>query len=519
MFRITSVKSPRGVSFALTALSLASKALGYARTLFVAWAFGTSAGMDSYHLASGIIALFSGSAGSAIENSVLPELVRLREKTGDAKACRSLVAFVSCSVLAIAASLAAILMAFPGTLIRALASGFDSERLLIGSNMLRWLAPFAFITIYRPILDIWAIFSERYTLNSLISTLFNFVAIPALALSIPLIGAYGVAFSMSAGHAIVFALFLFAMRGVPTMWRARGVAWGCVRRIGQNSAYMTVILAANALLTIVDRHFASGLPTGSVAAISYATIVTGFVMTFANTPMAYFLSMVSKSAATNEAESLATIKNALALAMAYHIPLSAFMSSAARPIVSVIFGWGTFDAGSVSATSICLAAYSVGFTFSMASNLMYRYAMALRRLRATTMLSYVLVALNAVLDWAFVDRWGLLGLAAATSLTQIIGFALYYLVILDAPLGGFFADTGFFAQLAISGALALFAKLAAPYGTVCQLAASGAMFSAYMLLAERFGLMRGVSPGWRPRQLARFALSAAKSYLKSLKSQ
>jgi putative peptidoglycan lipid II flippase len=282
---------------------------------------------------------------------------------------------------------------------------------------------------------------------------------------------------------------------------------------------MTVILAAGTLFTIIDRHFASGLPTGSVAAISYAAIVTGFVMTFANTPMAYFLSIVSKSAATDKGESLATIKNAIALAMAYFIPVSAFMASAARPIVSVIFGWGTFDDVSVSTTSVCLAAYSVGFAFSMASSLMYRYAMALRKLKATAMLSYAFVTLNALLDWAFVDRWGLLGLTAATSLTQIIGFALYYLVILNDSLCGFLTGTRFFAQFAMSGILAFFASLAAPYGTACQIASSGAMFLVYMLLAERFGLMQGVSPGWRPRQLARFALSAARSYLKSLKAQ
>jgi peptidoglycan biosynthesis protein MviN/MurJ (putative lipid II flippase) len=318
---------------------------------------------------------------------------------------------------------------------------------------------------------------------------------------------------MSAGHSIVFTLFLAALRGIPTIWRARDIAWDYIRKIGGNSAYMTVILAAGALFTIVDRHFASGLPTGSVAAISYAVIATGCVMALANMPMTYFLSMISKSAAAGETESLAAIKSALSLAMAYFIPMSAFMASAARPIVSVIFGWGTFDADSISSTSVCLAAYSLGFAFVMATNFIYRYAMAFRKLRTTTTLSYILVALNTVLDWVFVDRWGLLGLTAATSVTQIIGFALYYRVILKVSLSAFLIDTRFFAQFAASGILAFCASRAAPYGSACQLAASGAMFFAYMALAERFGLMRGVSPGWRPPQLARFVLSAARSYL------
>jgi len=512
--RITAVKSPRGVSFALTVLSLASKPLGYARTLFVAWAFGTSAGMDSFHLASGIIILFAGSAGNAIENAVLPELVRLREETGDAAACRSLAAFISCFILTLASLFILLIMTAPDALIRFFAGGFDRERIMIGSRMLKWLVPFAFIMTYRPMLDIWATFTERYTLNSLIATLFNFITIPALVISIPFIETYSVAFSMSAGHIIIYLLFMFAMRGAPVVWKSRDVAWDSVRRIGKNSFYMLVILASGTLYTVVDRYFASSLPVGSVSAISYAMIVTGLLSALVSTPMTYFLSMIAKSAATNVAESLETVNNAIALSMAYLIPASAFMVAAARPIVTLIFGWGSFDAESVSMTSTCLAAYSLGFSFSLASGLIYRYAVATRKLGAITMLTYAFVGMNALLDWIFIRRWGLLGLTLATSVTHIICFVLYYLVIIGASLTRFLADSGFIAQLALSSLCALTASLAASYGTAAHLAASGVLFTAYMITAERAGLMKRVPRGWQPSQFALFVFSAAKSYIK-----
>ena len=468
--------------------------------------------MDAYHLASGIIALFAGSVGSALENAVLPELVRLRENSGESGKCRSTAAFISCFVMALAVLFVIALITAPGILIRFFAGGFDGERTLAGARMLWWLLPFAFIVMYKPTLDIWANVRERYTLSPMIATFFNFIAIPAILLSIPFIGIYSVAFSMSAGHGVIFVLFLAAMRGAPLRWRARDVAWDSVRRICSNSAYLVAILAAGALYTVVDRYYASVLPVGSVAAISYAATLIGILTALASTPMTYFLSLITKSAGTDRAESLETVKRAIIVALAYFTPMSAFIAASAGPAVSLIFGWGSFGADSVSMTSACMSAYSAGFAFSVASGVMYRYAMAVGKLRAVTMMTYLSVALNAALDRAFVYRWGLLGLTAATSVTQIILFAVYYTVIIDKSLARFLAGAKFFTQLAASAALAYCASLASAYGTAASLAASAALFAVYLCLAERLGLMASMPPGWRPSQFLAFVANAVKSY-------
>ncbi|MDR3075972.1 MAG: hypothetical protein LBU26_01625 [Synergistaceae bacterium] len=512
MSRITSVKSPRGVSFALAAISLASKPLGYARTLLIAWAFGTSAGMDAYHLASGIIALFAGSVGNTLENAVLPELVRLRENPGESETCRSTAAFVSCFVMALTVLFIIALMTAPGILIRFFARGFDGERIITGARMLWWLLPFASVVMYKPTLDIWANVRERYTLSPMIATVFNFIAIPAILISIPFIGIYSIAFSMSAGHCAVFVLFLAAMRGAPLRWRARDVAWDSVRRICANSAYLVIILAAGTLYTVVDRYYASVLPVGSVAAISYAATLIGLLTMLAGTPMTYFLSLITKSAETDRTESLETVKRAISVALAYFTPISAFIAASAGSIVSLVFGWGSFGADSVSMTSICMSAYSIGFACSVAVGVMYRYAMAVGKLRTVTVMTYFLVALNAALDRAFVYRWGLLGLTAATSVTQIASFVIYYNVIIDKSLARFLADAKFFAQLAASAALAFCASLASAYGTAASLSASAALFAVYLCLAERLGLMASVPPGWHPSQFLAFVVNAIKSY-------
>jgi len=513
--RLLGVKSARGVSFALAMLSMASKPMGYARTLIIAWAFGTSPGMDSFHLASGIIALFTGSIAHALESSVLPELVRIREETGDYMASKNVAAFISCILLFATAMLVAALIIAPGMLIRFFASGFDSGRIKTGAVMLWWLAPFAVVTVYKPMLDIWANFTERYTLSSVVSTLFNFLAIPALLAAIPLIGAYSVAFSISFAHILLFLITIAMMRGIPLFWRRKDIPCDSLLRIAGNSAYVVAIAASSTLYVIVDRYFASMLPSGSVAAISYAMTLSGVMSAIVNTPMMFFLSKISRLAAADRDEARKMLDVAIALAMAYLIPASAFVIVSSKPIVSLIFGWGSFNSNSVETTAICLASYSIGFSFSIAAVFIYRYAQATRRLGTIVLLSYALVAVNGLLDWALVTKWGLLGLTLATSFTQILGFILYYLVILGRSLPGYIWRMKLAEQTATAALFAFAAHLAGTYGDAAGLASSFLLFFLCLTVSERLGFIEGIPLHWSPSKLAGFIFAAMKSYIHS----
>jgi putative peptidoglycan lipid II flippase len=513
ILRLISVKSSRGVSFTLTALSILSKPLGYARTLIIAWAFGTSPGMDSYHLANGIITLFTGSISQTLESALLPELARVREETGGEAACRSVASLISWLIIALTAILTAALVIAPGVLVRFFAGGFDAERIRMGAVMLWWMIPFAIATMYRPMLEIWSVFTERYTISSVVSTLFNFIAIPALLLSIPFIGVYSVAFSMSATNTILLVLIIAAMKGIPMRLRWNAQLRRSVVRVVKNSFFTVIIMAAGTLYVVVDRYFASRLPAGSVAAISYSALIFGLIASLANTPMNFFLSRISKQAASDRDEAARTLEGAITLTMAYLVPASAFIIAASKPLVSLIFGWGSFGEESVAMTSVCLAAYCVGLSFAVAASFVYRYALVLQKLGTIMVLTYVLVAVNALLDWALMRHWGLFGLSIATSFAQTMSFILYYLVVVGRALPEFLIRVRLGPQIALSGVMALLAWSAGKWSGTLQLALSAALFLLYLAAAEKIGLMPGVPPHWRPSKLAEFLLSAAKSYI------
>jgi putative peptidoglycan lipid II flippase len=468
--------------------------------------------MDAFHLASGIISLFTGSIGNTLENAALPELVKMRGREGGVGASEMPAAFLACFTCMVTALFAAAVLIAPGVIVGSFARGFDAERIRVGARMMFWLLPFAVVSMLRPILGLWANLTERYTLNSFSLTPFNLIAIPALLLTMPFMGVYSVAFSMSVGHVILFVLFLAALRGVPLKWRVCDVDWGVVGRICKNSCHLVILFAANTIYAVVDRYFASRLPFGSVAAISYAAAIIGTFTTLTDTPMTYFLSLMAKLSGDRE-QSLGTLKKAISISLAYFVPTGVFMMASAAPMVNAVFGWGNFDARSVSMTSVSVAAYSVGFAFAAASVFIYRYALTIGKLKTVVNLTYILIALNAALDWVLVQRWGLLGLTLATSLTQTAGFVLYYYAVTGGGLLRFVLETGLVGQAALSASLAYAAWRTSVFGPGVQLAACAALYAVYFAAAQKIGLTAHLPENWQPLGLMAFLWSSAKSYM------
>jgi putative peptidoglycan lipid II flippase len=510
------VRSARGVYFTTTLISMLSKPLGYLRNLIVAWAFGTSAAMDAYHAAAGIVSLFAGSVGFAVESSVLPEMERIRKESGgDMRRCRSLFAVCAWATLALTCLLCAAFAVAPGVLVKFIASGFDEERVRIGALMIWWLSPFAFITIFRPLADVWALFTEKFTVAAVCGILFNFIAIPTLLFLRPVIGPYAVAACMSVGHGVLFVVFMTVLRGIPMKMGAAPVSRGSLSRVSANAFYSMLISSSGTLYTIVDKYFASGLPVGAVAAISYGALLLGLISTVSLTPISFFLAKISRLVTESPLEGEEMTRQCVAISFAYVLPIGFITSVAARPIVSVIFGWGNFDERSVAMTATCLAGYNLGLAFAIPATIIYRYAQARQRLGVMTPLIYAMVGLNALLDWAMVGRWGLWGLALATSVTQMCSFAVYYKFTMSGSLIRFLLESKFHWQLAAVSATCALVSASSGLGTASQLFIAAAAAAAYLFAAEKTGIMPRVPEHWRPTGLLAFFAQAARSVIRS----
>jgi putative peptidoglycan lipid II flippase len=313
---------------------------------------------------------------------------------------------------------------------------------------------------------------------------------------------------------ITFALFFVALRGVPVRAKVSSLPLDSISRVCVNALSSLFITSVSTLYTIVDRRFASSLPTGSVAAISYGGAILGIMSAAVQTPLTFFLAKLSRLVTEDKKGAVSVVQQTLALVVAYLLPVSFFTAAAARPIISIVYGWGNFDARSIEMTSICLAGYNIGMVFGISSGILYRYAQALQRLARLTPILYLFVGLNAVLDWLLVGKFGLLGLAAATSLTQLASCVFNYKIMMDDSLWKFLVDSKFFQQLVIVLVGSAVVWFSGRFGTAAHLACLIAVTPVYFLLAERMGLMPCVPEHWRPRGLVSFLAAGADSFRK-----
>jgi putative peptidoglycan lipid II flippase len=181
-------------------------------------------------------------------------------------------------------------------------------------------------------------------------------------------------------------------------------------------------------------------------------------------------------------------------------------------VISIVYGWGSFGAESVDMTSTALSAYCIGLVFSLMAYLISSYAVAMQRLGTIVCFSLVGIVMNTTLNWLLVQRYGLFGLALATSVTQLLCFAIYFKVMLGGSLLGFALRSRFFQQCLAVSILAWIAWNSRSLGSVPQISVTIGLAALYLPAAGKLGLMPLVPLHWQPLHLAKFFAASVMSY-------
>ena len=506
--RVLEVREARSATLVLTFLTLASKPVGYLRLLFVASVFGVSMEMDVFHVAFGILWLCVGTAGTALENAVLPLLAHKKVQEGE-DAARDVMALAWRILVGYAVLVTAVVLVAPEFLIRLFAAGFDEERLRVGRTMLWWLLPYGTATILKTGYDIWSQFVEQFTLPPLAYAFTGPVLLLSLVLGAFSWGPVAVPFSYSCAWVFVTVLMACALRGFP--YRGSRAAFRVLKDILRDTGFCLALIGSGALYGITDRYFASLLATGSIASISYADFLFGLLGGLSAPALFLFLAKSSRLAASAEAQGDSEAFRrktcqALALLGALFTPLGILLAATSQVWVQILLGYGAFSTTAVHLTSSCLALYALALPCSLGCTTFYRVAQAQRKLPGVVALSLVLVVVNVLGDWILSRTFGVPGIAAATSIVWTVGFLLYGHWLLP----GWWRHVGLGAlvkQCALAtlwaGALggldhlALFGRWT-PW-IVAPLAGIGTIL--HFLLVERLGWLDALPPGWKPTEL------------------
>ena len=501
--RLAAVRSARNSTLLITGITLATKPIGYIRTIMIAWLFGASASMDAYNMALGLVGFFIGSMATSLENAVLPTLISVLQK--DPERGRDLMGCINQMIVAFGC-LVCLLLAFRGReVVLFFAPGFSGDRLAWSVVMLWCLVPCAFSLALKTGLDTWATATERYVLPSVIGAITSLMGFVIFVAGAFLWGAVSLPISMSFWLVCnVIGLFL-SLRDMPM--RYRRFQKELLSRVFSDFIPCAAILGVGALYVLVDRYFVSMLSVGAVTHLSYANLYFGIILSFASSPLLIFLTKSVKSGedAVNEEEKRARLhagtSQAIEIAFAYFIPISMACAAAAIPSIRLVCGYGAFSSEDVRVTGQCAAAYFLAGPLNLTCTVFYRMAQARKRLLGVALLSVFSIGVNGFLDWLFYVPFGAPGVALATSITWFVLSLTYSKWLLgNFRLGTTPVRILFQILLAFlwGGGVFLIANNASLAWGVASMALCVVSVATHFIVLEKCGLYVALPVDWRP---------------------
>ena len=423
-----SITLPMGrvVSFAtITAAGFVlGQASGLIREMVVSASFGLSSGeLDAYFIARLVPTLINNIvAGSAITAAVMPVFARYITSNERTEFWRA-VSAVTNIVLLVALLLTALGMIFAQPIIALLGMGLELSAQQLAASLLAIMMPTLFLGALLNMAMASLNSLDRFIGPALIFIALNGGIILTVMVLATYIGIYSVAVGFLIGVALQVVIQFFELRAEHVRYFfTLDLRHPALRAVGMGFMPVMALAIVSQINLVIDRSMATGLPIGSVGALSYAdTILGSFYSLGISLGIAVFPTL-SRMAATNDMESTGrTITLSLRLLIFILAPLTFVIVAFPEPIVGVLLGRGKFDAGDVTMTAQALTMYAIGLMAVGAMNVLQRAFYALSKGSIPLIVGSAVIVVHILLNVLFIPTLGHAGIALSASLTTTIG--------------------------------------------------------------------------------------------------
>ena len=450
----------------IVAVTLISKVTGLVRTVVQATVYGASVFNDSFVAATVYPNIVFAGINNAITTTLIPLYTEIRERDGREAAFRYANVVETTLLLGLLAVLG------------------------LGYAAASWLMPLYLPGWVHKVADGWNLITLTVDLTWVMLPSLIFLGLAGVQTALlQAEGEFGVpaALGIPQNIILVLAMLLLASRlnifaaavgtvlaGVAMLvvqsWPLRRIGyrfhpeWNFqhpeLRRMGRMVVPVFLATFVGQAGYIVDRILASGLRTGSMSALNYASLVNNVVLgLFVTALVTVLYPTLSRYTARRDAAGFVqAVRRSLGMLTVATMPMTVGVVILAVPIIRVVYQRGAFTSSATHETAFALAFFAVGLVGNAAAILLPRAFFALKDTRTPTAFGIAAVAVNIAADLALVHPLRLGGLALGTSLAQwaLTGVLLWRLRRRVGPIGGGrLAATAMkaFAASAIMGAL------------------------------------------------------------------
>lgn len=429
-----------GAAALIAVATVASKVLGFLRETSLAARFGATSATDAYLVAGTVPMLLFATVNAALTTVVIPIFAGLTQREGKERTFRA-ADTVFTAVFLVGLGVAGVGCLLAPQLTALVAPGFRGATLAEAVRLTRLMFPLVIFQGLTGVATGILQALERFTAPALVGVAFNVVIISSILWWGPRFGITAVAVGTVAAVAAQVLIQIPSLRRAGYRFRPRlDLADPAFQRVGVLLLPVVLGSAAGQLNALVDRILASGLPEGSISALSYGyrlmalpgSVFGAAVITVVYPTMARFLA-ARDAAGFREAYSMAVRVMGFIL-----IPMAAGLIVLSRPAVRLAFERGAFDAVATRATSVAVAFYSLGILGLALSDLTARAFYSAQDTLTPMRVGLVAVAVNISLNLILVRylAHGGLALATAVAATLSAGLQIWFLRRRFGPLNG-----------------------------------------------------------------------------------
>ncbi len=397
------------------------KLIATAKEIGVASVYGRSDAMDAFLAAALIPSLLVNLISESMNQALVPTLVRVREQEGRERAQQLLSSSMLAMCLLLAAASAIMALTAHG-FFPLIASHFPPAKLSLAIHLFYGLLPIVLITGIATNCTAVLNTLDRFALPALAPGIISASIIFAALFLGARFGIWAMVYGTLAGsllHGVIVTVMMH-MRGYRFRLHWYGMTDAMRQVAGQyGPILLSGVVASGGLL--VDQSMAAMLPPGNVSALVYANRFVSVVLSLlAGAISTAIVPHLSRMIARGEWRVCRhTLETWARLAALISTPIAVLLIAGARPLVRIAFEHGRFSPRDTTVVASVLTMYAIQIPFFVVSRVYYRFLVAARRTDLLLYCGIINLALDVVLNLLLMRRFGVAGIALATSLWTV----------------------------------------------------------------------------------------------------
>jgi len=275
--------------------------------------------------------------------------------------------------------------------------------------------------------------SYRQFLSSATAPLvYNLVIILFTQFGYPFLGIHAVAIGVVVGALVMWLVQLPELTFRRTRYSfSLDLSHSGVRDVLRLAGPRTLALGAVQIVFFVDTYLASGMASGSLTALVYANQLLLLPLgVFSIAISAAVFPTLSHYASLGQVGRMRdTVQQAIRWILFLTLPTAIVMIVLRRPIVNLLFQYGSFGPEARELTQAAFLFYSLGLAAHALVQILARVYFASRDTQTPLALTLISIGLNVVLSVTLAPFMGINGLALANSIATLVEAALLFILL------------------------------------------------------------------------------------------